>query len=403
MKILNLKAENIKRLVAVDITPKGNVVKITGKNGHGKTSVLDAIWWCLGGSKNIQKTPIHNGKDEAYVQLDLGEYIATRKFKYDKNGETTSSLKVESKDGSSIKSPQSLLDKIVGDLTFDPVEFERMDDKKQVETLRQFMPDVDFNAIDDANKADYEERTAINRQQKEKASAAALIPVEISTQDRVDTAELMKKIEEGAEHNADIEKRKANRENMNRRIVELEKEANELKKTLLDAGDLADPIDISELRHHFENAQETNALIDRFNNRKELMNEANDFKKKSEALTKSIEDRNKSKMDAISKAQLPVDGLSFGDGCIMYNELPFAQASDAERLRVSLAMAMAMNPELRVIRVRDGSLLDEDSMKVVEKMANEKDFDVWIEIVDGSGKVGFVIEEGQIKQEVEEY
>ena len=60
MKIIALQAENLKRLVAVDIRPDGNLVQITGKNGAGKTSVLDAIWWCLAGTSHIQAAPTGN-------------------------------------------------------------------------------------------------------------------------------------------------------------------------------------------------------------------------------------------------------------------------------------------------------------------------------------------------------
>jgi DNA repair exonuclease SbcCD ATPase subunit len=55
MKIVNLKADNIKKLVAVEISPADNTVIVTGKNGAGKSSVLDAIWWALSGKKHIQE------------------------------------------------------------------------------------------------------------------------------------------------------------------------------------------------------------------------------------------------------------------------------------------------------------------------------------------------------------
>ncbi len=47
MKIVQLQAENVKRLKAVEISPEGHIVEITGRNGQGKSSVLDAIWWAL--------------------------------------------------------------------------------------------------------------------------------------------------------------------------------------------------------------------------------------------------------------------------------------------------------------------------------------------------------------------
>jgi len=82
-----------------------------------------------------------------------------------------------------------------------------------------------------------------------------------------------------------------------------------------------------------------------------------------------MDQREVQKREAVASAKLPVDGIEFGDGEIMFKGVPFSQASDAERLTVSIAIAMAMNPKLRVIRVRDGSLLDDGSMAILAQMA----------------------------------
>jgi recombinational DNA repair ATPase RecF len=63
MKIIELQAENVKRLRAVTITPEGNIVEISGRNGQGKTSVLDAIWWAVSGTTHIQAVPIRKGEN----------------------------------------------------------------------------------------------------------------------------------------------------------------------------------------------------------------------------------------------------------------------------------------------------------------------------------------------------
>jgi predicted ABC-type transport system involved in lysophospholipase L1 biosynthesis ATPase subunit len=98
----------------------------------------------------------------------------------------------------------------------------------------------------------------------------------------------------------------------------------------------------------------------------------------------------------ITAAKFPLEGLGFGNGAVVYKEIPLSQASSAEQLRVSMAMAMALNPKVRVIRITDGSLLDSSSMKVIDEMANAQDFQIWCEIVDESGKVGIVIEDGAV-------
>ena len=118
MRIISLKAENIKKVKAVEITPKDDVVVISGKNAQGKTSVLDAIWFALGGKDNIPSQPIRQGKEKARVVLDLGQYKVTRIFT-----KAGTYLTVENAQGATFKSPQALLDKMIGDLSFDPLAF----------------------------------------------------------------------------------------------------------------------------------------------------------------------------------------------------------------------------------------------------------------------------------------
>ncbi len=110
-----------------------------------------------------------------------------------------------------------------------------------------------------------------------------------------------------------------------------------------------------------------------------------------------MEARNAAKAKAIAAAKMPVAGLEFGDGEILLGGLPFDQASDAERLRTSIAIAMAANPKLRVIRVRDGSLLDDQAMTLLGEMAEAADMQVWIECVGDAGKVGIVMEDGMVR------
>ena len=52
VKITSLELENVKRIRACAITPTQNgLTVIGGRNNQGKTSVLDAIAWALGGDK----------------------------------------------------------------------------------------------------------------------------------------------------------------------------------------------------------------------------------------------------------------------------------------------------------------------------------------------------------------
>jgi phage FluMu protein gp41 len=115
-----------------------------------------------------------------------------------------------------------------------------------------------------------------------------------------------------------------------------------------------------------------------------------------EKLTAAMTEREAIRAKAISEAEFPIPGLAFGDNEVIYEGFSFNQASNAAQIRASVAIGMASNPELRVMLIKDGSLLDAKSMNVIAEMALEHDFQVFMEVVDTSGKVGIYIEDGEV-------
>jgi hypothetical protein len=429
MKIISLQAENFKKLVAVEIKPDGNFVQITGKNGQGKTSTLDAIWVALAGMSAAPSQPIRKGATAARIRLDLGEVIVTRHFKAGIDETFTTQLTVESAQGARYPSPQKMLDSLLGALSFDPLAFSRMEAKDQFNALTKFVPDVDFAAIDAANKREYDARTDVNRKAKEARSAADSIKITSEPKASVDESELVEKMRQAGEHNTGIEKRKANREKIadqiadgKKRIQAIHQQISEWQKQidvaeqsikdesnlvgafetkLADAPPLPDPVDTAVLADLINDAREVNATharwVEQSKQRKMLLETAESFATQSGVLTKSIEDRTTAKLAKIAAAKLPIEGIGFGDGMVLLNDLPFDQASDAEKLRASVAIAMAANPKLPVVLIRDGSLLDEDGLRMVAEMADTRGAQVWIERVSNAGGVGIVLENGSVK------
>ena len=420
MKIIQFSAENIKKLRAVEIKPSGEIVTIAGRNAQGKSSVLDSIWWALAGTAAIQGQPIRKGETKARVRLDLGEIVVERRFT-----EKGSTLTVENADGARFPSPQKMLDALLGELSFDPLAFARMEPRRQFDELRRISKlAIDIDELDALNRGDYAKRTDINRDAKAKRATAEAIKVADGLPaEPIDERALLDRIEEAGQHNADIERRKARRAEVARqaqafedaipqhetRIAELEAKIIEERKAIADcrakaaeqrdrlanAGDLPAPIDAAAVRAQLDQARATNQAIARRAERDRISAEAAALEKQSDALTEQMAAREKAKTDAIAKAKMPVLGLGFGSGVVTYQGVPLEQASSAEQLRVSLAIAMAANPKLRVIRIQDGSLLDEDSLAAIAMMAKEGDYQVWLEKV-GNSNVGVVIEDGSV-------
>jgi hypothetical protein len=425
MKIVKLTAENIKKLRAVEIAPDGEIVTISGRNGQGKTSVLDSIWWALSGTKNIQGEPIRKGETKARIRIELGELTVERKFT-----PAGSTLTVESADGARFPSPQKMLDALLGELSFDPLAFARMEPRKQFDELRRVSKlDVDIDKLNGLNATDYAKRTEINRDAKAKRAQAEGVAVGPAIDgEPVDETALVDELQKAGETNAEIEARKGRRDGARQRIdsaragalgaehraldlrrqadeadaqaKKLRDEANDLEKQLAAAPELPEPVDVSSLRERINAARRTNAAIAQrksaMDRKAVLTAEAVELERQSREATERMEAREKAKQDGIKNAAMPVPGLGFGDGHVTYNGIPFDQASSAEQLRVSMSIAMAANPKLRVIRITDGSLLDEDSLAAIGDMAKSEDFQVWIETVSSSGKVGVVIDDGAV-------
>jgi len=410
VKIIRLTASNFKKLRAVEITPTGNLVQVTGRNGAGKTSILDAIWVTLAGASAIQPVPIRLGEESARIQLDLGELVVTRTFKRVGDGEFTTAITVANAEGARFPSPQRMLDELLGALSFDPLAFARMGPKEQFNELRRFVPGVDFEEIEKQNALDYSKRTDINRRAKEARAQAAGITLAPVAAEPEDEWALVDELQRAMEHNAAVDAHVAALESHVLTISRLYDEARGLREQAerLEARakqleavppePLAPRVDVSSIRARIDQAHALDADRAKRAERKRLEALANELEEIGEGLTLAMQLREEAKRDAVAAAQMPVPDITFGDGVILKAGVPFDQASDAEKLRASVAIAMAGNPKLKVLRIRDGSLLDSDSLRLIAEMAQERQFQVWVERVADDGKVGFVIEDGQVKE-----
>lgn len=409
MKIINLFVQNVKKIKVADITPTSALVEITGKNGSGKSSILDSILFALAGTRSIQSQPVRNGTRKATIRLDLGDLVVTRRM----NATGGGSLVVEAKDGTPLKSPQGVLDKLFGDLTFDPLAFATAEPKKQLEMLRALVKvDADLDALDAANAADFAERARVNAEAKAHGSRLGAIPgfpVDLPAAP-VDVDALLEQMENASAFNSDVDNRRAVRAAQQDRVEEMQSEAEEFRTRAISLAEEAKALaltiefessiparmEVADLRRQVQDAQATNKLIEQKATRDVSVRALRSLEATAEKLTEQMDARKDQKAAAIGAAKMPVDGLGFGEGMVMFKGVPFDQASSAEQLRVSVAMAMAANPELRILRIKDGSLLDEDNLALIASMAEERDWQCWIERVETSGTVGVVMVDGAV-------
>lgn len=405
MKIIQLTIDNFKRLKALEITPEGNTIILEGKNGAGKTSVLDAIWAVLSnpGAKEFPK-PIREGEDKATIIIKLDEKNITVKRVFTKKG---THLEVITEDGASFKSPQALLDNLLGKLTFDPLEFKEMNEKTQTQLLLGLVDiGIDLDALAEQRQDLFAERTVINRTvQEAKAQLPFEPPPEVT---RVSVLDVARELEKARSHNRWLDSLVQDKNRVTVAIegnlgeIQLLKEVNkglEKEKTkIYEQLNSQERADETHLELRLSHSETINHEADAYDRYVEAKANYKSRQEESESHTDKIAAIDKQKADAIKNVKFPIAGLGFDEMGVTFNEIPLKQISDAEQLRVSLAIAMAMNPELRVIRIRNGSLLDSDNLAIIEQMADDKDFQIWIERVSDGEGVGIIIEDGTIKE-----
>lgn len=436
MRIIRLQAEGFKRLVAVDITPEGDLIEIRGNNGEGKSSVLDSIWEAIGGADAAKADgtvkPVRTGADYAIIRLALGEKggdpaLLVTKF-FDADG--TTKLKVENADGAVYSQGQTMLDALVGAIAFDPLAFKEMKPADQAAEIRRLVKlDVDLDKLAAADKADYDARRDVNRDAAAlKARIEAIVVPADLPETGPDKDAIADELSSAAEKNSAIERDRIARENEADYIrgregaaatdraeaEELRKRADELdaraaetdkevarRREVLDGMDpLPTPVDVTEVRARLAEAERLAELIRRRDERAGLAADFRALKERSEGLTAAMTERAAAREKALASAEMPIPGLGFAtiddQLLVTFNGEPFSQASSAEQLRASTAIAIAANPKLRVIRIKDGSLLDKNGLKLLAEIAAEHDCQIWGEFVGDDGP-GIIMEAGVVR------
>jgi len=411
-RIISLQAENVKRIKAVNIRPDGSLVVIGGKNAQGKSSTLDAVEYALHGKSSHPGEPIRRGEKKAVVIVETDKYKVTRRFT-----PKGTSLVVEDRTTKGVRfsSPQKLLDELVGDFCFDPLAFASMEPKAQADLLKRLVG-LDFSKLDAERKAAFEERTGVNREVRNLESKLEGLDLDKGApEEEVDVgelgAEMQRKIQVNAANASErkaIEEAQAGIETAKQKVLEMERDLeearaevkakeNDLEARKIICDGLVD-LDIEEVRSRIDEADGTNARVRSNREYRKLTGEIDAARTRAATLSTKIEAVDQTKEKDLASAKFPLKGLGFDGDIVMLNGLPFDQASSAERLKVSVAMGIRLNPDFKVMLIRDGSLLDEDHLTMVASMAEEAGAQVWLERVSEGDEVQVVIEDGMVKE-----
>ena len=400
MKINRLEIENVKRVKAVRLEPAANGLTIIGgNNNQGKTSVLDAIAWALGGEKYRPSQAQREGSvipPNLHIVMNNG-LVVERKGK-------NSALKVTDPNGE--KGGQQLLNEFVEQLALDLPKFMEASGKEKAEILLQIIGVGDQLAVlEKQEKEKYNERQTIGRiaDQKEKyakeqpyfpdAPAEPISPSELIRQQQA----ILAQNGENQRKRQKLHQMEMEYQAVMAQIQELLKKQEaieaDLKIARTSAKDLVDQ-SCAELEANIANIEEINRKV-RANLDKEMAEEdAREYRRQYEQLTKEIETARQSKQDLLKNAELPLPELSVDEGELVYKGQRWDNMSGSDRLKVAAAIVRRLNPNCGFV------LLDKlEQMDLVTL----REFGEWLEAeglqaiatrVSTGGECSVIIEDG---------
>lgn len=400
-QIAEATLKNFQKVSYATIEPSGNLIVLAGKNGAGKTSTNDGIEAALTGhnSRNI-KRPIKDGHGKASVEIKLSDG-ATLIRSYTPSGTT---LRGVSADGT--KFAQKDLDARISSLGIDGRKFISMGEKDQLAALLSIV-DLPFKPedLDAERKALEAKRLSVGQQGKAigEVHADPNIPTEETSAGEIISA--IRMAQDQAAKIGDAEQGVAFAKNkveeltatIARLTSELEGWAAAVTQHQAELETLEQPADIAELEAQLASVEESNATIRANNQAREQAHRKLKLRAQYEALTEQIKGIEQRKAEGLAKAEMPIEGLGFDDEGVLYQGIPFSRASGREQLIVSCAMIMATDPEIRVIVIRDGNVLDMEGLELLQSMAEATNFQVFIEIVkEDKGDEEYYFEDGEL-------
>jgi len=383
MKINRLEIENVKRIHAVMIEPsKDGLTIIGGKNRQGKSSVLDAIAWALGGNK-YKPTQAANADSTIPPRLKV---IMDNGLVVERKGKN-SDLKVTDPEGQ--KGGQQLLDSFVEELAINLPKFMEATGKEKANTLLQIIGvGPQLAELEQKEKSLYSERLYVGRTADQKEKFAAEQPYyPDAPEEPVSASELIREQQEILARNGQRQQWRREHDSILEKIMKTEDEIKSYEASIralkarlgeLDEQRKASEKTPAELK--MESTEELERSIDNIEliNRKVRANldkakaeeDAKQYRDQYTELTNAIEDVRKQKTSLLDSADLPLPGLSVKDGELIYNGQQWDNMSSAEQMIVSTSIVRKLNPKCGFVLLDKLEAMDLDTLK---------EFGAWLE------------------------
>jgi hypothetical protein len=432
LRIRSVRIKDFKRIemLELQLDPDGKLVIVTGENGAGKSSAMDAIIAAIVGPRGYPAMPIREGQKESEIVLDLGEMILERRITRNKE---QPELKLKSRAGLIYPGGQKLVDDWRSAISFDPMRFMDLKPEKQVAMLLSIV-ELGFDPAElDAEKARLDLAfTDAGRDVTRLQGALKSVNTDgMLPADAVETS-VAALTTEYNQRAAENQQRDVARSDASRQLSVLEDELEtreqrlrELKAAIeaetssiagcrerfadyqqtAQAAQAMPAHDLSEITAQISGAEQHNAMVRRAREYYAKIDELNTAEAERQKLKDAREAWEARRADLLAAAQMPVPGLSFstesGKERLFLNSIPLEQCCSSEQTTLSVALAMRLNPTLRVIFIRDGDKLGAAAIQAIKQQAGDQGYELWLEQVhttcgEGNGVTIVVIEDGKL-------
>ena len=412
IKINSFELENVKRIKAVQLEPseKGLTI-IGGDNAQGKTSVLDAIAWALGGNKYKPSKPTREGSSvPAALKIVLSNgIIVERKGK-------AGALKVT--DPSGLKGTQGLLDSFINEFALDLPKFMHMNDKDKSATLLKVIGVGDqLDELEQKEKAFYQNRTETGRIKDRKKKAYENMPVfEEAPEALLDIKELLTQQQKIQKVNADNERIRQEAKNkamnasyLKQKLDDIEKEYQKAKeaseKAFMEAEEASAEldslidIDTSSIEEQISSIEEINSKVRANFERKKAYKEYEELQSEYDDYTAALNDVKEQKVKLLDNADLPLEGLSVEEGRLTYLGQNWDNMSGSQQLKVATAICKAINPKCGFVLLDKLEQMDMKTLNEFGSWLEKEGLQAIATRVSQGDECSVIIEDGYIKKE----
>ena len=420
VKITALEAENVKRIKAVALTPSPTgLTLVGGNNNQGKTSVLDALAWALGGERFRPTAAQRDGAvAPAHLKVTLSNgVVVERKGK-------NASLTVTDPTGR--RSGQQLLNAFVEPLALDLPRFMDASDKEKADILLRIIGiGAELHTRDLEIKGLYDKRTFTGQLAAQKKHfAEEMISYPEAPDEPVSASELIRQQQDILARNGENQRLRAQYAELEQQVQQCVDELKRTRERIATLQQLADELDAkhtklfnqretarktvsqlqdestAELEASIRDIEETNRKVRANLEKSRAEDEAAQYASEYDRLTESIQQKRADRMALLNGADLPMPGLSVEDGVLTYKGKHWRDMSGSDQLRVAAAIVRRLNPDCGFVLL--------DKLEQMD-MTTLQEFSAWLEAeglqaiatrVSTGSECQIIIEDGMVKDAV---